>query len=194
MSLYSESERAMVFEMWERGLSASLISAKFGYGTDGKPIRTRNAIISLIHRKLPDSARLQHKSKATRRRTSGLPPLKDVDPKLRQNGGQFRVKTPPEPPVVEAIPNLNESDNVLEVKRVKIENLEPYDCRWPLGDDPRTDEDFGFCGCRQFMGVKGQVNYGRSQYCLTHYRKSLRKEWLGPFEKALARYGEVRSP
>ena len=189
---WTEPQKELTFSLWDEGVAASAISRRLGFDENGKPLRSRSAVISIVSRKHPNHER-SRKTKANRRKTSHLPPLNDVDPRKRLNAGQFRPLAPPPPPVVEPIPDLTESAIPVD-KRVKLADLETRDCRWPLGDDPRTDPDFGFCGCQQFMGVRGNANYGRSQYCLKHYRKSLRQEWRGPFEKALAKSGEVKSP
>ena len=73
----------------------------------------------------------------------------------------------------ESVPNKRESDIVPPNDRVRFVDLETNACRWPLGGHPGVDPDFGFCGKPQVRGVADHKVFGRSCYCLGHFRRSI---------------------
>ena len=177
MPAYSASEATTALTLWEQGVPASKIAAKLG--------RSRSSVIGFVQRKVGPRTR---RGDASARDSKGFS-------FVRQHKAQIKSQTTPPlafpPPLVaEPLPGMGESDNMAE--RIKLIDLPTHEgCRWPIGD-PREDPNFGFCGKPQFRGIPG-TDYDRSQYCLEHQKRSMRKDWLTSFEKALAKAG-VRSP
>jgi hypothetical protein len=164
------------------GLSCELISRRIGFYEDGKPIRTRNAVISYIHRKVPQAA---HNTTKRASRSS-------IFPSARPNRS---VPTPQVfyarqlPPVVET---PAESDIIAPTGGVRFIDLEPYQCKWPT--EKLEGEDITrFCGGAQFKGIPGHPVFGMSCYCLKHYRESINAHYRAQFEQAL-RQNRARSP
>jgi hypothetical protein len=169
MAGYTEHEAEIVTKGWlEESLSASQIAAKL-------PGRTRSSVIGFVHR---------HIGACTRKSGRTKKPVYFAS----QRPARAKFALPPAP---EPLPEIAESFTIGVRDRVKLVDLQPHQCRWPLGGDPRTDEDFGYCGYPQFKGIPG-TDYGRSSYCLEHHRRAINALWRPGFEKALAKMG--RSP
>lgn len=136
---------------WKDGVSASKIALELGGAAAGI---TRNAVISKVHRmKLPlrqvptrtDTVRRAHKPPSYRfgasvSATAHLPqPKLDPEP---YTSSFVEVDVPPD-------------------QRKQLLDLEPDDCRWPIGD-PR-DPSFHFCNSKRIPG---------KPYCLRHANAS----------------------
>jgi len=180
MRYNSSEEIETVAKLWAEGYSASIIGDRMG--------RTRSTIIGIVHRHLaPTERERRGNRKATRK--SGRPKKAEAGSvnlrNLPTETGSLPTQGQPLPFVVEPIPDISESD-ILPAERVKLVDLTPAQCHWPLGGDPRDDPDFGFCGRPRFTGIKGHPQFKKSScYCLKHYKKSMGQKYLTQFEKAL---------
>lgn len=146
-----ESNVELLKKLWIAGLSASQIAARIG-GV------TRNAVIGKVHR-LRLSGRVTPTRKVTRpkRRESftDLGALSGNPHTVRSAAdrldGALGVKIGKIVPRVYAEPEEHTAAMAAadtpppQAKMVKLLDLEPHHCRWPIGD-ART-ADFGFCGC-----------------------------------------------
>jgi GcrA cell cycle regulator len=133
MSLtYSETQRHNAFhtpwsadrdealkQLWAQGYSAALIADKLANGSK----LTRCAVIGRAHRlKLParrDKQPLERKPY----RANGKPPK-----------APRRRPQPPPPPPRPATPAPIPSTDPPAMRRLRLAQLEPHHCRWPLGE------------------------------------------------------------
>lgn len=124
--------------LWTDGYSAGYIARDTG--------KTRNAVISKLHR-------LDLMRGVKRVYDPGVR-TKKIQQAAREPG---RLVVPKKivPPYVEPPPSIPAH------QLVKLIDLEPHHCRWPIGD-PRHP-DFGFCGARKTVA---------STYCQQHFSES----------------------
>jgi GcrA cell cycle regulator len=136
----------------KEGLSASEIAARIGGGL------SRNAVLGRAHR-LGLCDKFVPKTRYIKPRPARTPPV------LQRGASRDALASPPGPfparPVSDA---LLEPDPAPE-ERVRLHDLRPHHCRWPIGD-PR-EEDFRFCG-RKRVGPR---------YCETHERRARQPLW-----------------
>ncbi len=133
----SEEDAALRLHIADR-LSASQIATTLGNG------RSRNSIIGRAHR-LGLSVNSVRKVKGKRKR--------------KRNRRFNRGGSTPEQRATAWDEYLKASDLPPDQSErpVRLLNLKPWSCRWPLGD-PQSD-DFRFCGDRK---------HGRHSYCARH--------------------------
>jgi hypothetical protein len=183
---WTDSERELVFQFRMNGESAAIIAERFGRKPDGQLVRTRNSILSLIHRKMPGVA----PSKLRKPSSMRVPPRQRNSAAVAHVTAKAQVREIPTAPVKQPAPatkppvvtSLPES-SMVGTGGVRFMDLGPNECRWPVG---AVAGEHTFCGCAQFKGVPGNPNFGRSQYCLGHYRRSIQPDWLKKFETALS--------
>lgn len=137
---------AKLRELWERGVSASLIAAQIG-GV------TRNAVLGKAFRlRLPMRVAVVRKAWTRPTRRKGPERRREtlhLVPKPRKS----RLAELLCEPLPAAAPD--------DVARLTLMDLEREHCRWPVGDP--KDAGFGFCGCRAYAGLP---------YCETHVRRA----------------------
>jgi GcrA cell cycle regulator len=115
---------------WAAGESAKQIAVALNNGV------TRNAVISKVHHlSLPKRRQrgvnaTMSMSKALKRPTAAKP-----------NVSMIRIS---KAPAVKAKPLLPEIPAADSCNLVRLEDLEPSHCRWPIGDPQAAS--FGFCG------------------------------------------------
>lgn len=138
-----------------KGLSSSIIGGRLGC--------TRNAVIGKIHRlglqyfgtdQSGQARRLAGKGKIKKVKAANI----NTPPPKRTS--TFAFGAPPDVPAEPYVP----SDEELVVpinERKSLMDLEPNDCRWPIGDPQHAD--FHFCGREKIPGVS---------YCAHHARKA----------------------
>jgi GcrA cell cycle regulator len=120
-------------KLWREGFSANQIARALG-GV------TRNAVIGKMHRIRMPGHTVKVRSSPIKTRRVHLPKIKP-QPRWRSPFAAYLAeqKPTPQPPAV------------IDVASVKLQDLEPHHCRWPVGD-PQTPE-FGFCGCKKIAGT-----------------------------------------
>lgn len=156
---WNDDKTERLKKLWADGFSASQIANRLGEVT-------RNAVIGKVHRlgladratttrsamNRQSSTKARKKTKSTRLGAAGLPSI------------TFGKPTTPLAKVFEAMPlPPTPADEVYIplAERKGILDLEPGDCRWPIGD-PRSEE-FHFCGKRKVDWLP---------YCELHARRA----------------------
>ena len=130
-SPWTDERDAVLTRLWAEGYSASQIADQIMGVTV-----SRCAVIGRVHRlKLPARKEREPARKPRPRRTRGFVP-----------------KPPAPPPRPDPPPPPNEP----KMRRLKLVELKPTSCRWPIGDAP-----FLFCGA---SAAEGGV------YCPFHQR------------------------
>lgn len=142
-SFWSEAKIIELVNMWTAGKSSREIAHHMShkYGCDV----TRNAIIGRLSRMgMTDASRKQEKDfqrRAKRKPAKKVTAVPDIPQPVSRDTWPLRRGTPPHPP-------LHYEEVFREVivpaeEHRKLPDLEPYHCRWPIGD-PR-EADFHFC-------------------------------------------------
>lgn len=129
-----------VTSLWTDGHSAGYIARDIG--------KTRNAVISKLHR--------LNLMRGTSKKVYN-PGIRTKRVRPAPQPGRVVAVAPKAPPQVYVEP----ASSVPPEQRVKLLDLEPHHCRWPIGD-PKTPE-FGFCGAHKTVA---------SMYCQRHYSES----------------------
>lgn len=139
---------------WQAGDTGGQIAKQLGEGF------TRNAVLSLVHRH-----GVAARPTPVRPKKERAPPK----PRLRKPKKEPRpvrvLKAPKEPGekpvavVLEVVPMPVKS--APDVARVAFADLQPHQCRWPVGDT--LSPDFGFCG-------EGRIE-GKA-YCPVHDKRA----------------------
>ncbi len=128
---WSDAHIADLRRLWvDEGHSASIIGEKLG--------RTRNAVIGKVHR-MGFPLRLMGKHSSRKK-----PGRKAYNP------GAFRKSRarPPELHAARVKPVRPQEVPPPEARMVSLMELQPRDCKWPIGDP--VQPSFGFCGAKQF--------------------------------------------
>lgn len=144
--------------LWDKGLSASAIAARLGDGV------TRNAVISKLHRS-GLSGRAQNVSTQNRITRMRMPAAKVKAPTFVRHSANT--------PMASIQPELYtpQPDIVIPlVERKALADLEPGDCRWPIGD-PR-DNDFHFCARPHVSGLPYCEHHARRAYETVEARRA----------------------
>lgn len=167
----------------EGGYSAQQIATKLGHGL------TRNAVIGKIHRlelhyQRPVSKRGASNESPRKRKAPPPAPPRPLTLKPHRMPVQFANPRPPIPPA-EAEPVKPEPIYVPPAERKGVIDLEPGDCRWPIGDPQMAD--FHFCN-RQ--AAPGQPYC--TDHCLVAYRPPQGRPARGEF--AQSQRTESRTP
>lgn len=169
MSNWTDERVELLTKLWRTGASASQIAAELG-GT------TRNAVLSKAHRLIkrgviqfradPQSGTRQ-RAKATRRGRG----RRAKAPLPNRNTGIFPERLSSEPRAPEPIhgPDLV----IPEAERRSLHELQPDDCRWPIGD-PRKP-GFHFCGKSKVPG---------SPYCEFHAQRAIQPQLVKPRDRS----------
>lgn len=154
-----EAKVELLKRLWKDGLSASQIAARIG-GV------TRNAVIGKIHR-LGLSGRssgrsVREKVSAGVRRSYTTNPehlrkLRETYLLIQAKKRALHAKQPPTLPAEPLLPFV-EIDVPLYARRT-VADIEPNQCRWPIGDPQAPD--FHFCN---------GVQHGPFSYCEHHAR------------------------
>ncbi len=147
-SAWTDARVESLKTMWQEGFSASQIATRLGHVT-------RNAVIGKVHR-LKLTLRAPERQRFPGKR-----------PRTRTKRRTFRYQgNPAVRALFDAEPFAPQSEpNIPPALRKALVDLEPNDCRYPIGDP--KDKDFGFCGCTRMSGVP---------YCEGHARVAFRKE------------------
>lgn len=170
MSGYGDEEGKVIVRLWTDGHSASSIAERVNVAF--RTGRSRNAIIGFLHRK-----GLTRGTTQTRPRTRRFDTLTQaqrhqmrMDREARRpSNGSLR---PPRPRNQRQVPPwqvppdqrpIVEDDPTKAARLVALVDLEPGDCRWPIGD-PRL-QPFGFCGEKAIPGLP---------YCSGHAHRAYR--------------------
>lgn len=150
-------------KLWASGATASQIAGHLG-GV------TRNAVIGKVHRLgLSGRATIGRNETTRRQRRRAALKIATTSPNVRESvereGGpdawiRARMDRPPE-----ALPEPRMPD----VATKTFDQLEPSDCKWPVGD-PRA-ADFGYCGCKAAVGLP---------YCEDHARRAFKPPAVRP--------------
>jgi GcrA cell cycle regulator len=120
---------------WRDGYSASQIAQRLGDVT-------RNAVIGKVHRLgLPGRSRQSNRVKPARSRSA--PQLRGAPSRRRSNGGAFRIRRSPAPPMHGRQPLLPDLGPAPPIP-VTVQSLTALTCRWPEGDPKGSG--FHFCG------------------------------------------------
>jgi GcrA cell cycle regulator len=134
MMTWTADNEAILRQLWLDGRSCSQISVAIGCGI------TRNAVIGKIYRLgLRDGADQRSKPHRGPRRPRSVPP-------------------PAPPPSAQPPPPMTILP-AFECVRVELADLNPFMCKWPLGD-PMMPE-FRYCGC---------ITSEKQSYCARHSR------------------------
>lgn len=154
-------------KMWSEGMSATDIASRLGNGL------SRNAVLGKIHRLgFADrgSPVRRHSSRLGLPRTANNNRLEfNRKPAKRAKPANENLR-PPRPllPASAQLPEFDvspiEASEELDIpigERKQLVDLEPNDCRWPIGD-PRA-ADFHFCNRSKVLGLP---------YCEFHARKA----------------------
>lgn len=152
---WNDERVELLKKLWAEGLSASQISSRLG-GV------TRNAVIGKVTRlKLPE--RMTSSRSSSGGRTKALNRRRE----RQRAAAAAREKSSPKAKsmiqlVFDAVPIDPVEEVVIPVKdRKGVLQLEPNDCKWPIGD-PR-EPDFHFCGKGKVTGLP---------YCEHHVRRA----------------------
>lgn len=135
--------------MWAEGQSGGRIADVLG-GV------TRSAVIGKVHR-----LKLPKRKPAGPKRASPAPARKLTlvrDDALERRRLEARMKTKA------AIADMAKGGP--DPMMVKLDELEPHHCRWPIGDPVDDKDTFGFCGHRKAWG---------SSYCESHKARATSK-------------------
>jgi GcrA cell cycle regulator len=145
---------------WAAGESAKQIADALGNGA------TRNAVISKVHR-LGLRGGGSRGVNATMSRAKALKRPKPA----KANVSMIRI---PKAPVVKAEPLPSEPPADAACVSVRLEDLAPHHCRWPVGD-PQV-KDFGFCG---------ELRAPERSYCPAHCAVAYQQKAPTPKRKKL---------
>ena len=161
-------------KLWGEGHTAAEIAKELG-GV------TRNAVIGKAHR-LKLSGRASPIQQAPKKKASNTN-TKQSKPKVaasNTNVSTPAAKTNVEPPAIVDV--ISDADK--NRKRIPLTELQPGQCRWPIGD-PR-DKDFGFCGCKAAPGMAYCEEHAKIAYQTSSKARILRAEDLEREEAARA--------
>ena len=159
-NVWTEERVEKLRAWWAEGRSAGQVEALFG------GVMSRNAIIGKVHR-----------LGLERRRYGVDPKMAKLRREARRRAASNNQLFPPPPPSAKGFsfgrnPHqcpVMEPSSIIEVEdvppsqRKALVNLEPEDCRWPIGDP--LHEDFGFCGARAVDGAQ-------APYCAHHLMRA----------------------
>jgi GcrA cell cycle regulator len=144
-------------QLWAEGLSGSAIAARLGGEF------SRNAVIGKVHR-IGLSGRAQTSRSAVARRARAIrkppAPVKTAKPQ-RLLAAILPIRASPKQQHVSPEPFASSEDLAIPLdQRKRLANLEPQDCRWPIGDPQHAD--FHFCNRSKVVG----------SFCEFHARKA----------------------
>lgn len=159
-SAWTEERIALLKQLAEEGLTCSQISERMG------GVVTRNAVIGKINRlKLVHNS--SRKPKATTNHLVKAAPTPRYHAATgtghkRQFGKQFGAQ-PPSAALVRVPGGLPYCEiYVAPTQRKGIIDLEPGDCKWPIGDP--LHPTFHFCGREQFNGTPYCAHHAQIAY------------------------------
>lgn len=153
LKTWTEERFSAAKQLWNDGWSASEIANKLG-------LKSRNQVIGFAHRHKEDfpmraprkSVNTNNISAERKKRGSGNFHTKASDIHARQSIHK---------PMELVKPHLAKSDSEIpQTQRVGLLGLTNWTCRWPLGDDPSTQE---FCGA---------IPLENSVYCECHHERA----------------------
>ena len=127
-------------KLWTQGYSAGRIAQILGHGI------TRNMVISKVHRMGLS------RNRATKERVQTLSKRERAEQRKNSSSPWCRTikyAKPPRPIVQKLKPG--------DVPRKPLVDLEPHECRWPVGDP--LAPGFGFCAAERVPGIP---------YCAAH--------------------------
>lgn len=128
---WSETMVDRLKSLWSEGLSASTIARRIG-------CPSRSAVIGKLHRLGCSRPLNGSKPRATTPRSRKRAPVGTIT-KARYLHGTTAPSAPLPAPAVDDVP------------RVAFADLEPWHCRYPVGD-PQA-QNFGFCGLNRSVGT-----------------------------------------
>lgn len=171
-SAWTKERVELLAKLAEQGLSARKIAERFG------GVVTRNAVIGKIHR-----LKLVHNSsQAGRRSTKGVSAARaSKQPESTKTTPVYRVGRPSQPPSAALVRDPNGLPfceiYVAPEKRKGIVDLEPGDCRWPIGDPLHAS--FHFCGREKAQGLSYCAHHAQVAYVPFEPKRGLRERGTG---------------
>jgi len=154
--MWDEDDIKLALSLWnDKGKSAAQIGEQFGI--------TRNATLGRIDRLRRRGYGFAVRDTSRRVGRRGAPaPAPTFKAARTPVPPQFRSNPPPPQSEVDRIVAMSaEGDHPPDMTRKAISDIEPGDCRWPLGDPQQSD--FAFCGSKAAPGLP---------YCSVHAKRA----------------------
>jgi GcrA cell cycle regulator len=155
---WTPEEDAMLAALIGQGKTAAFMAEELG--------RTRNSVIGRAHRNnLQFKGQLRRKSTATKAEPIAPPVARPV--KLNLHAGNImgeKLSRAQDPEFKHVTPAVS-----IVPRMVKLIDLEPSDCRYPIGDPKQ--ETFGFCGHPKADGA-----YCRAHAALCYTAPEIRRK------------------
>jgi len=147
---WSDADKELLTQKWAEGFSGGQISKSVFEGR-----YTRNAIIGKVHRMgLPPRLVTVRAARPTRARVRPKRASRRVSVK------QFKAPLPT-PIKVRRVPANPAKPSIYK----PLMQLEPHDCRWPIGDPMDDGVEYRYCGLKD----------DGSSYCPEHHAQSVRE-------------------
>lgn len=169
---WTEDRIERLKRMWADGYHGSKIGAELGC--------SRNAAIGKVHRlglamrdPPPGSNGQRHFKPAKRlsKRNNKMGAANYNQPRKVVTTFQFG-KPPPDVPVEPYVPIPDDLD-IPPNERKSLMDLEPNDCRWPIGDP--QEKDFGFCGKPKLPGTSYCSHHASRAFVPVEVARRVRK-------------------